>query len=265
MTKRQNLKGMEMKAKKLLSTAVLAMALSGCVIHVNGQSADIELTKTLTIQAADLTKMDIDAGAGSLEVIGVNDATEIVVEAKILTTNDKNFLLTLDSNGNTAELVAEHNTNHSGYWNGNSPRIDLVVKVPSSLMLDVEDGSGNLVIRDMQNNLVVDDGSGAISISDIKGNVELDDGSGSAVISGINGNVAVTDGSGELTVANVTGDLSIDDGSGDIDVLNVTGSVLIDDGSGDIDVNTAGGLRIVDSGSGGLDIANVNGDVEIDD
>ena len=253
-----------MKSRKSIISAILALTLSGCVIHVNGKTADVKMEKTLSVPSENLSILGIDAGAGSLEIIGVDNATEIQVEAKIVTTKEKDFTLTLDTSGSTAYLVAEHNS-HSGFWNGSSPSIDLVVTMPKSLLLDIEDGSGEIQISDVNNDIKIVDGSGSTNINNIKGNVDIKDGSGSIVMAQIGGNVNIDDGSGSITIANVNGDLSIQDGSGGIDVLEVDGTVTIDDGSGDIDVNRAGGLKIVESGSGGLEVANVTGEVEIDD
>lgn len=253
-----------MKSTKILSAALLAMSLSGCVIHVNAQRADVELEETLTLSSAALTQFDLDTGAGSLEVIGSSGISEITVDAYIRTTEDKNYILTLERHGSRAKLVAEHES-HSGYWKGSSPTIDLVVKVPDSLMINIDDGSGDLNVRNINNSVFVEDGSGAASVENIKGDVSIEDGSGELVVKDINGNVTVDDGSGELSIAKVIGDVMVEDGSGSLNIYDISGKVTLDDGSGSIDVNKAGGLEIIDAGSGGLKIANVTGSVNIDD
>ncbi|NVK26354.1 MAG: hypothetical protein HWE10_15600 [Gammaproteobacteria bacterium] len=253
-----------MKSVKLLSSFFVAVALSGCVIHVNAQRADVELQETLTLNSQSLTRFDLETGAGSLEVVGVKSASEITVDAQIRTTEDRNYILTLEKSGDTAELVAKHES-HTGYWKGSSPAIDLVISVPSHLLVNIDDGSGDIKVRDLDNQLTIEDGSGSASVENIKGNVDIDDGSGSLLVRNVDGNVRIDDGSGELSIAQVTGDVMVEDGSGDLNVYDVGGSVVIDDGSGSIDVNKAGGLEIIESGSGGLNINNVVGAVNIDD
>lgn len=252
-----------MKMVKLLSLSVLGIALSGCVINVNAQSANVRLQENLSLAADSLNRFDINAGAGALIIKGDDSATEIEVKADIRTTEDKNFILELDRSGNTARLVAKHNS-HSGFWNGSSPKIDLTITMPSSLMLDIDDGSGEIKLSNINNDVNLDDGSGAAKLENIKGNVKVDDGSGELVIKHVEGNIDLQDGSGGLTVANVTGDVDIEDGSGGLTVKDVTGKVTIDDGSGSINVSGAGALKIIDAGSGGLSISEVKGEVDID-
>ena len=110
-----------MKMAKLLSLSALAVALNGCVIHVNAQSADVNLEEELSLAASSLERFDIEAGAGSLVIKGDDSATDIQVKADIRTTDDKDYVLVLTRSGNTAKLVAKHNS-HMGYWNGSSPK-----------------------------------------------------------------------------------------------------------------------------------------------
>lgn len=252
-----------MKTAKLLSLSVLTLALSGCVINVKAQRANVSLEESLSLPANSLTRFDIDAGAGSLVVKGDDNATEITVQADIRTTEEKNYILELDRSGDTAKLIARHNS-HMGYWKGSSPKIDLTITMPANLMLDIDDGSGDIKVSNVNNGLILEDGSGSASLEDIKGNVTIDDGSGDLVVKNVQGNIELEDGSGGLTVANVTGDIEIDDGSGELTVMDVTGKVTIDDGSGSIDVSRAGSLKIIDSGSGGLSISKIKGEVDID-
>ena len=252
-----------MKTVKLLSLSALTLALTGCVINVNAQSANVSLQETLSLETSSISSFDIDAGAGSLIIKGDDASTAINVQADIRTTDERNYTLVLDSSGGTARLVAKHNS-HMGYWKGSSPTIDLTITMPSHLALDIDDGSGNIQITNIANNLYLKDGSGSASIENIKGNVKIDDGSGGLVVRDIQGNIDLNDGSGGLTIANVTGDVEINDGSGELTIKDVTGKVTIDDGSGSIEVSRAGSLEIIESGSGGLSISEIEGEVDID-
>lgn len=251
-----------LKASLLLAAAATT---TGCVIHIDGKGkkADVELQKTLSIPASNLSKFNIDAGAGYLNVRGIEGQSHIEVVADIRTTKEQDFTFSLDASGDTAFLIAEHH-HSSGFWYGKSPQINLTITMPKQMLLDIEDGSGDIEIRNIDGSLFVDDGSGATDIARINGDVELDDGSGDVVLEDINGSVLLDDGSGSLRISNVTGDVEIEDGSGDLTVLNAGGTVTVDDGSGDINVDIAGGLNIIDSGSGELNISKIKGEVYID-
>ena len=213
---------------------------------------------------------------------------------------DDEYELTLEQNGTQAKLVAQNKSNTGiTFYSGQSPSIDLVVTVPNKLNLDINDGSGDIVINAMQSNidvkdgsgsidinsaknLNIDDGSGSIYVKNVVGDLALNDGSGSIDIDNVSGNVAIEDGSGEMQVTNVTGALNVEDGSGGITIKHINGAVTVDDnsgdmlvehidssvtiedGSGDIRVNHAKGLTITEAGSGDVSIDNISGSVKLD-
>lgn len=252
-----------MKIIKLASLFALIASISACTFHVGGSSktANISLSENLSLDANALTKLNIEAGAGSL-VVRSSDSQQILVEARIKTDENRSYTLTLKNSGDTGILIAkQHN---SGFWHGSSPYIDLVVSIPHGLNLDIEDGSGSINISNLKSNITIDDGSGGIDMKKIVGTVSINDGSGHISLTNIQGNVSVEDGSGSLDIENTAGNINIEDGSGGISVLDTTGHVTIDDGSGGIRVNNAGGLKIIEAGSGNLSVSDINGNIKIE-
>lgn len=214
---------------------------------------DYEEQRDLNLSASGIDTVDIDAGSGSLEITGVSGADEIAVTATILVPDrdddkarriiESDLVLTLEKQGDTAVLKAYFN--QASWHFGDSPSVQLVVRMPDSL------------------NLSVDDGSGSMSVADISGAIDVKDGSGSITMTNVGGEVQIIDGSGSISVAGVGGDISIDDGSGSIRIREVAGSVVIDDGSGSIDVSDVEqDLIIVNDGSGGLDFSDIKGRVQ---
>lgn len=285
---------------KLSSIAVIVVAtlgLTACIINVNGATPPPHTEhKTLQLNAADLSKLSAEVGAGALTIKGVRGQTDVRVEADINTYNGVKPTLTLKKNGHHAKLVAEFDSNI--HFN-RSPYIDLVVTVPASMALDIHDGSGlielsgihaDIAITDGSGSINIDggeqldikDGSGSISINNVKQNIKIADGSGSIEIVGgkmididdgsgtidvrnANGNVDINDGSGSINLENINGDSTINDGSGSIYIRHVDGNVVIDDGSGGIDVEYTKGLKIINSGSGNLHFKHIDGSVSVDD
>lgn len=216
----------------------------------NGYTED----RDLELDTDGISSFEIDAGAGSLVVTGVEDLHKILVTATINVPDEdaedaqkiieKGLRLSLEKVQDEARLKADFE-DHSWSW-GDSPSVDLDVQVPHGLAL------------------VVDDGSGSIKIIDVNSDVEIDDGSGSLKVRGVD-SVEIDDGSGSITVVGVTGDVEIEDGSGSITVEHVGGSVTIDDGSGGIDVeDVEHDLIIIDDGSGGFNASNVRGIIDND-
>ena len=215
---------------------------------------DYTEVRDLELDSNGIDRLEIDAGAGSMDIKGVAGLNRIVVKATVVVPDaddddaikliEKRLKLSLDRNGGQAKLDSWFEEGFFG--NGSGARIDLEISMPTGI--DVS----------------IDDGSGSIDVSDIAAAVSIDDGSGSIDLQNV-GKVIIDDGSGSIDVSNAAGDVSIVDGSGSITVRSVDGSVSIDDGSGGINVNDVeGDLIIVDDGSGGLSFSNVRGTVEQD-
>ncbi|MDE3270958.1 hypothetical protein [Pseudoalteromonas sp. G4] len=251
---------------KTLSAIAMATLLSGCVVHIGGSTnaADTHIEQELVLDASQLSKLVAETGAGSLKIIGSDSSDKITVNADIYTSEALNYELSLSQHGDTAKLIAEHDLQDGFHIHINQGHsIDLVITMPSKLALELDDSSGDITIKGLNNTIKVDDSSGDLTIDGGK-SVYIDDSSGSLYVTNIQGDVEIEDGSGDSTVENTKGAVTIEDGSGDVVVRNVAGTVKVDDGSGDIRVNGAGGLIVEDDGSGDLDIDNVKGEVKID-
>ncbi|MBE0458132.1 DUF4097 family beta strand repeat protein [Pseudoalteromonas prydzensis] len=169
------------------------------------------------MSAAQLQRLDIESEAGSVRVIGSSTATEITVDATIYTVkSDDPYILTLEQKSGKAVLTAKNNQS-SGMqiYQGNSPSIDLVVTVPSSFSLDIEDGSGDIDINGVQGDIDIDDGSGSITINNAAGNLKIEDGSGDINLVDITGSVDIDDNSGSISAKQLGSYLTIEDDSGD--------------------------------------------------
>lgn len=211
--------------------------------------------RDLRLDAGTVSELAIDAGSGSLDVLGGAGTDDIVVTATITVPDEKeekarqiiesDMVLTLEQSGERAILKSYF---ESGIWDrGDQPAIALEVRVPERI------------------GLAVDDGSGSIDIRNVRGDIDLDDGSGSITMDGVGGSIRIDGGSGSITVVDVGDAIRIVDGSGSIKVRQVAGSVMVDDGSGGIDVSDVqGDLIIEEDGSGGVRIARVDGRVEHD-
>ncbi|MBY6204250.1 hypothetical protein [Halomonas denitrificans] len=213
--------------------AVLAVAALGACSF--GQPT-LQETRELELSVDPGSTLVIEAGAGPLTVTG-DDGDAIRVEAGIYqrSAND-DYRLVLEVDGDDgARLVAEAASNLFG----SSDYIDLSIRVPRTMRLRI------------------DDGSGSIRISSIDGDVEIEDGSGSITAEGLGGDILVEDGSGSISIEGVAGDVTIDDGSGSIDVRDVGGTVTVSDGSGGIDVRDAGDFELLDDGSGGVELRGI--------
>jgi len=268
---------------KIIAALSVSSLLSGCIVVATPLNADHHIEKKLNLDAEGLSSLMVEAGAGSMKVQGVNGLDEIQVFADIYTDSKykNNVEISLEEVSGNGVLIAKTKS-RKGFWIGSSPHIDLVVKVPQKMMLDISDGSGWVDVSNIGASVKINDGSGDIEVSKITGPITINDGSGEIVVSDVVGSVTIDDGSGEMELTDIQGDLDISDGSGgiyaknitgtalfadgsgDMEIRSISGEVTVDDGSGDIDINGAGGLKIIESGSGGLKVKNVEGNFDID-
>ncbi len=221
----------------------------------NAAWRDYEETRDLTLDAAGIDTVVIEAGAGSLEVRGNADANAISVtaliqvpekEEKALKIIESDLVLTLERDGDSAVLNGYFESNGWGW--GDSPSIRLEVEVPDRVGLEVDDSSGSIIIRDVSGDIDIEDGSGSLQMSNVGGNVRIEDGSGSVSVEGVGGDISINDGSGSITVKDVRGSVVVDDGSGSINVTDVDADLIIKE-----------------DGSGSLNFARIEGRVEKDD
>lgn len=233
---------------KVLLPVSAALMLSGCIVHVKGpgQAPKYQKSEQLELSAADITKLVADTDAGSFTLKGDSNTDKITVNANISAYSPTDYTLKLTQHGQRAKLVANASNSNTFQVNSAGPKIDLTITLPAHINLDLDDGSGPIVIEGLNSDIEIEDGSGSIKLVGAK-NVEIDDGSGS------------------VHVLNSSGDVSINDGSGEIQVKQTLGTVTIDDGSGSIDVDGAGALVIESAGSGGVNINNVKGEVKVEE
>jgi len=214
---------------------------------------DYEEVRDLELDANGVSEFEIDAGAGSMQIMGDADAASIQVTATIsVDTSDEekarsiiadDIELTLERKGDKAVLKSLFDGRD---WGDIGASVKLEIVVPTGIPLDIDDGSGSLLVDGTEAALKIDDGSGSIKIYKA-GAVEIDDGSGSIVIEGATGDVDIIDGSGSITISTVGGSVRVDDGSGSINIDDVAEDVIIEE-----------------DGSGGLSVSNVGGNVETD-
>jgi hypothetical protein len=234
--------------RSLIVMAMFTASLSNAAWNGYTEDRDLEL------DTQGIKVFEVDAGAGSLAIEGVAGIQNIYVKATINVPDESadkakeiiasDLKLSLQKVRDHARLVANFDRRFWGF--GDPPSIDLEIRVPHSMALDIDDGSGSLTVINVGADVAIDDGSGSIKIEQVNG-------------------VVIDDGSGSITIVGVAGDVAVDDGSGSITIEHVGGSVIIDDGSGGITVvDVEKDLIIVDDGSGSLKTADIRGQIKQD-
>lgn len=248
---------------------VHVLIVSGALLGLPYAAAAIDCPhsapRNATLDAVGASTLRVDARAGSLTIRGASDATAVQVEGKACAPDEEvleEIELRTRRTGDTLYIEVE---TPDGNWRRSSPYLDLEIEVPDSLHLDVDDSSGWLKIEGVRS-LDLNDNSGDIVVRDVAEAVEIEDGSGELEVAEVGGEVRIDDGSGSLAVEHVTGPVSIEDGSGEISVRDTESEVrIIEDGSGSIELDHVGGDVVVEEdGSGSIRVEHVAGDFVVE-
>lgn len=275
----------------------LALCLAFTVIAASAQ-AEYREVHNLSIDAASLSQFVVDVGAGDLEISGDANATAVTVVATIIVegvsdsraqefvkNHVKVELFRKGEKGQLNSIIGSRNTSWlSRMLSGSmSVRADLVVVVPHNIALDIDDGSGHMLLERLSQSVKIDDDSGdikikhiagALSIKDdsghidarsIQGPLNIDDDSGDVILEDVNGDVYIEDDSGHITIDQLTGALEIDDDSGDIEIDNAVGALTISDDSGHIDIRHLAGVVTIEDDSGDVRAKHVEGNMSVHD
>lgn len=253
-----------------VASAIALLASLTTVSTVQAQDCEYQRDYDIELDAAQIQALEIDAEAGPLEIRGQgSDAIQITARA-CASSEDALDGVTLqyERRGDRWEVISETDVNDGWFfgWTRDSyAYLEMTVVAPNGIALDVDDGSGSLIIADWEGSIEIDDGSGSIELSNILGAVDIDDGSGSIHLVDGEGDIDLEDGSGDIDISRWTGNIFLNDGSGDMNITQVVGHVTVDDdGSGPIAIEDIDGdVRIDEDGSGSIDVYRVTGDLSI--
>jgi len=251
-----------MTSRKLsqLSSIALALALVAGTGHAD---CDHTADREAFVDAAGARLIEIEAGAGSLEVEGRDGLSQVEVRGTACASREGDLddvRIVTRRSGDRVTVIAE--IPDGRVWG--EARLDLEIAVPAGLAVKIDDGSGSLRARKVAS-LEIVDGSGEIDVEEVAGDLVIDDGSGGIRVRGVGGEVRIEDGSGEIDVNRAGSVVIEEDGSGEIDVAEVDGDVLVRaDGSGGISVREVGGdFTVRRDGSGGIRHEGVAGRVSV--
>ena len=228
---------------------------------------DIELT--LDLSSSEM--LTVTAGAGSLEIKGVDGSGEAVINGKACASKEDWLAESgvSTSSGRQARISVELPQNNGSWfsWGDEYAYLDLALEVPANMALEVRDSSGHMwlenvgavEIQDSSGDLEINRAGGVVTINDTSGDIEMED---------IAGDVTLKDSSGGIYGTGIEGSVLVErDSSGNIRFEDVTGDVIVErDSSGNIKVTDVGGdFRVLKDGSGSITYNNVKGEVAVPD
>jgi len=219
--------------------------------------------RSASVDASGATSARVIALAGSLTITGEEGSSRVEASGTACA-DSRSKLEKIELRAERSGQVVRVEVVIPGGW-GDRGSLDLEIRVPKSLALDVEDGSGEVEVAGV-GSLRLKDGSGGIEVRDVAQNLEIEDGSGEIEVRGVGGDLDIDDGSGEIDVRGVEGSIVVEDGSGSIGIEEVDGSVTIaEDGSGEIRItNVKHDVLVRRDGSGSIRVGHVGGNFTVE-
>ncbi len=268
---------------------ILALLIVALPLTASADECRFTTPRNADLDAAGLKDLALRLGSTDLDIQSAPGLTKVEVRGTACASDEsklKDLQLDARRNGDHATVDTSHN---GGYINinlfGSSyAYMKLHVRVPASLAVSVDSGSGDVNASDLASldfdsgsgDLIADHIAGALILkadsADVKaqhvGSVDLrGTGSGDIRVNGVQGDVrAAHSGSGDLDFDHVTGSVSIGGtGSGDITLDSIGHDVDVGStGSGDVTADDIGGSFSVHStGSGDIRHSNVKGKVNV--
>lgn len=219
------------------------------------------------VDAAGLKTLALQLGSTDAHVEGVAGLTKVEVRGRACA-SQQDWLdkLTVEQQRSGDRLVVTPHEEHSGMnWTlgGSSYAwIDLRVRVPATLAIDIRSASGDADVRDVAS-LAFQAASGDLRVGNVAGAFSAEVASGDIEGKDVGSLDLRRTASGDIRLRNVHGDAHVGDGgSGDITLEHVDGGVEIGNiGSGDLRVShVARDLRITSIGSGDISVDDIGGD-----
>lgn len=214
-------------------------------------SAALASVETREFRGIGLESLQVKNSSGNVKVSVSGDGSAYVSAKKLIF--DKSCRLKMNRAGKVLVVEVEKD----GWPNGETCRVDFEIKVPRSVALNINSGSGDLNVDGTNGPIIFDLGSGDVVVKAEAEKLHGNSGSGSIKASGTFGDIEVETGSGSIDANGLTGKANLKTGSGDLNIKYKSASnksyLYIETGSGDAAVYLPAETKVktdLKSGSG---------------
>lgn len=210
---------------------------------------------------------------GNISVNG-NDGSETKVEVYVRSSNwnnklseteirqklEKDYILTMEMQGDQLVLEAKSKNNGNGWKNGLS--ISFGVTVPKSISSDVRTSGGNIVMRDLAGNQDFTTSGGNLVVKDIKGQVKGRTSGGNINAERLNDQIDLFTSGGNVNAEDCKGNINLNTSGGNMNLDNLSGMVTATTSGGNISGEVLSGEVVVSTSGGNVIIEKIRGSVK---
>jgi len=243
----------------VIMTVVLLVSSLGGQPFAGGSADNIESADFVVNERVD--RIIVRADAGMVEVRpGSGDIVEV---ERQLNFNDERPQVGFTVDEGVLEVEADCPGGFLSF--GSSCSVDHLLRVPVSVEVEIDAGSGSARVAGLEGDVRVDTGSGVVELADLSGRVRAESGSGGVVLERLSGTTDVVTGSGGIRGSGLTSRrLVAATGSGSI-ILAFASSpddLDLETGSGSVTITVpAGSYRLdLDTSAGSTDSPGISDD-----
>ncbi len=237
-----------------LGATAMLLCLASCQLPRGGnQLSQFSKNYEHSIDATGVKTLTLKTGSGSLKVIGEEGRRSIELDGVLIALAE-----TIDEArriaGEISLDVRSENTENPEIRileprlarKGQEYALDLVLRVPSTVRVVIDDTDGDIDVRTLSNGVRVQSQLGAVTIAECRGGVELTTQGVSASITDSSGRIQVVDGRGDLEIQGITGDIEVLDENGKLTIRHVSGNVTASDNPTPVTVqNVQGDVKLI--------------------
>lgn len=271
-------------------TASVNMAFSGLSLFKDGirishnfnvfYKYDSKFTKDYILESSGKDGIDVTNSFGNVEVYSSSsDKVEINAEINFKHNDEKlaeeisNKIINIDDSDRTIRIVSNIDRLQQERDKIGDISVSYYIKVPKSMMVDVENKFGNVTIDGIDKDANILNSHGNVEARSLGGKLSVENSFGNVDTDKINENVIVNNKHGNINIDNIEGDLTLRNAFGNIEAMNINGSVEIENSHDSIlvqkvskDVKIKGKYGNIETKNvkGKLTIENSNGNITVD-
>jgi hypothetical protein len=210
--------------RSIATTAAAALLLAGCRIDVGGNgggsawSGDrVQRVDELTLDPAGATVLEIEAGAGSIDLSPNASGSDVRVVATVQAPTDEDLRrvsVVIASSGGVARVGYAVEGSRDGI------SVSFEVSAPPSLEARLRSGAGSVRVHRWESAVRVRTEAGSVSTDGVRGDQDLESGAGSVRASDAEGCVRAQTSAGSIRVGGrLRGDCIASSGAGSVTVV----------------------------------------------
>lgn len=223
--------------------------------------------KNASIDASGKNSLVVENQLGTIDV-GKSSSNKIELEAEIrLKTDDTAYTKSVYnsivevSENNPVKITTNLNVLDRGKANIKS--INLVIKVPENISVDLKNEFGKIVVNSVTGKTTIYNKNGSISAKNVNGTLEVTNEFGSITVDSIKGDSKVINKNGSININNIEGSLYTENKFGSITAKDVKNNIEAFGENGKIELENIGGDATSTNKFGAIHLTNAGGTVKL--